>query len=404
MNNKQALWASFLVVFVASVAFYIIKPALAIKLRTELRATAFEVTALTSGFMVARALAAPLVGVTGDRVPAMRSKIVRLSLFPVVLISVAYAYVPEAFLAVLLSVVHGFLSGVLWPTLQVVVGFSAPSGRRGFYLGSYFTLAGLGSSVGYGLYGSLPLNSTHLILVGALLYVFSALLAFIMFSVSQTQGTWLAHGEKRDEPSWPGFSSLTIWVLAVSFGVGGVLGLMNEYLYIFLYEARSLTKTELGYTLTVATLLSVSSGVFSGLLSDKLGIRRVLVLILLLSAAGLLLLGLSTGKLCIIFSLAAVLLASKATLPLTRNISVAGTAAMAGTVIGVSNTLSNVGSAIFPLSAGCIYDILGGETIFGVDGRALPLVLASLAMFLLALLSPLAKEKHIKHRDNHSNH
>lgn len=385
-------------VLIASVAFYLIKPALAIKLRTELQATAFEVTALTSGFMVARALAAPLTGAKGDRIPALRGKIARLSLFPVVLLSVGYAYVPKAFLAVLLSVVHGFFSGMFWPTLQVIVGFSVPSGRRGFYLGSYFALAGLGSSIGYALYGFLPLSSTHLILTGALLYATSALFTFIMFSSSYTQKTWFLNKERGDEHSLSGFSGITIWVLAISFGVGGVLGLMNEYLYIFLYEVHNLTKSELGYTLTVATLLSVSSGVFSGFLSDKFGIRNVLVPILLLSSAGLLTLGLSTNKLSIIFSLTVLLLAVKATLPLTRNISIAGTATMAGTVVGFSNTLSNVGSATFPLSAGYIYDILGGETFLGIDGRALPLVLSSFAMFLLAVFSPLAKEK--KHQED----
>ncbi|WP_456474263.1 MFS transporter [Candidatus Pyrohabitans sp.] len=394
MNDKKhMLWAGFLVVFFASVAFYLIKPALALKVRADLHATAIEITAITSGFMVSRAIAAPLAGVAGDRSPALRNYMVRVSLFPITLVAIAYAYVPEAFLAVLLSTVHGFFSGMLWPTLQVIVGFSAPEDRRGAYLGAYFTVAALGSGAGYALYGFLPLSSTHIILTGALLYALSALLALALFSTSRTLEIYPGHGRKRDKLSFRGFSRLTTWVLAISFAIGGILGLMNEYLYIFLYEVHGLTKGELGYVLTLATLLGVSSSIFSGFLSDRFGIRSVLVFILLLSSAGLFSLALSASKLGIALSLAAVLLTGKATLPLTRNIAMAGNPAIAGTVVGLSNTLSNAGSAIFPLIAGYIYDTFESEMISGIDGRAMPLILSSLVVLFLAFLSPLARER-----------
>ncbi len=392
-DQKHILWASFLVVFIASIAFYLIKPALALKVRADLHATAIEITAITSGFMVFRAIAAPLAGVAGDRSPALRNYIVRLSLFPIALVAIAYAYVPEAFLAVLLSAMHGFFSGMLWPTLQVIVGFSAPEDKRGAYLGAYFTLAALGSSIGYALYGFLPLSSTYLILTGAALYALSAVVAAFLFSTSYTPEKYFEHRRKRDKLRLSSFPPLTIWVLMISFATGGVLGLMNEYLYIFLYEVHSLTRSELGYVLTLATLLGVFSGILSGFLSDRFGIKNVLVIILLLSSVGLFSLAVSPSRLIVALSLAAVLLAGKATFPITRNIAVAGNWAFAGTVVGLSNTFSNAGSAIFPLIAGYIYDAFEGEIIFGIDGRAMPLILSSLAVLFLAVLSPLARER-----------
>ena len=390
MNDKKhILWASFLVVFIASIAFYLIKPALALKVRADLHATAIEITAITSGFMVFRAIAAPLAGVAGDRSPALRNYIVRLSLFPIALVALVYAFVPEVLLAVLLSAVHGFFSGMFWPTLQVIVGFSAPEDKRGAYLGAYFTLGALGSSIGYALYGLLPLSSTFLILAGAALYALSAVLALLLFSASCTPAM-PAEQKKEVKLQLSSLPPLAIWVLVISFAIGGVMGLMNEYLYLFLYEVHGMTRAELGYVLTAAALLSVFSGIFSGFLSDRLGIRRVLVAILLLCSLGLLSLTLSPGRLIVALSLATVLLAVKATLPLTRNIAVAGGSGLAGTVVGLANTFSSAGAAALPLVAGYLYDALEGEVVLGIDGRAVPLILSSLAVLFLALISPLA--------------
>lgn len=388
MSERRALLASFLVVFISSVAFYLIKPALALRLRAELGATALEVTALTASFMVARALAAPLTGFAGDRAPMLRGRIARLCLLPIALLSAAYAYVPEAFLAVLLSAVHGFFSGMLWPTLQVIVGLSAPEDRRGAYLGAYFTLGALGSSAGYALYGFLPLSGAHLILAGAALYALSAVLALLLFSASRTPA--MTAERKKEVKLQLIFQPLAIWVLAISFAIGGVMGLMNEYLYLFLYEVHGMTRAELGYVLTLATLLGVFSGILSGTLADRFGIRRVLVAILLLCSVGLFSLTLSPGRWVVAISLATVLLAAKASLPLTRNIAVAGASGFAGTVVGLANTFSNAGSAMFPLVAGYLYDAFEGVAVLGIDGRAVPLVLSSLAVLLLALVSPLA--------------
>ncbi|NOZ59590.1 MAG: MFS transporter [Euryarchaeota archaeon] len=389
MGERRALLASFLVVFIASVAFYLIKPALALRLRAELGATALEVTALTSGFMVARALAAPLTGFAGDRAPLLRGRVARLCLLPVALLSAAYAFVPEALLAVLLSAVHGFFSGMFWPTLQVIVGFSAPEDKRGAYLGAYFTLGALGSSIGYALYGLLPLSSTYLILAGAALYALSAMLALLLFSACTPA---MPAGHRREvRLRLSSLPPLALWVLVISFAVGGVMGLMNEYLYLFLYEVHGMTRAELGYVLTAAALLSVFSGALSGFLSDMLGIRRVLVAILLLCSLGLLSLTLSHSGVIVALSLATVLLAVKATLPLTRNIAVAGGSRLEGTVVGLANTFSSAGAAVLPLVAGYLYDALEGEEVLGIDGRALPLLLSSLAVLFLALISPLAE-------------
>lgn len=238
MSDRRTLMGGFLVVFIASAAFYLIKPALALKLRDELHATALEVTALTSAFMAARALAAPLAGFAGDRTPGVRGKIARLALFPISVIALAYAFAPEAILAVLLSALHGFFSGILWPTLQVIVGFSAPEKKRGSYLGTYFTIGALGSSTGYALYGLLPLNSTQLILTGFVLYALSAVVAALLFSSRTLSEYSPQSGGGTCLSSLP---PLAIWIMGISFVTGGAMGLMNEYLYIFLREVQGMS-------------------------------------------------------------------------------------------------------------------------------------------------------------------
>ncbi len=373
----------FLLIFVSSIAFFLIKPALALKVRSEHISTALEVTAITSSFMIARAIASSIAGIAGDKNPALRITIARYSLLPISFFVLSYIYAPNTALIIMLSGFHGFFSGLLWPTVQVIFGFSASERRRGAYMGLYFAVSGIGSSLGYFLYGILPLNNNEIILVGSILYFLSFFLAFYLFKSIN-----LKIKKKKIKIGFRDFSTKTVWVLSVSFAVGGVFGLMNEYIYLFLYEVHGLTKMQLGFVLTVSAMLGIFSGILSGFLADRIGIEKVLVVLLVFSFVGLLAIALFKDWFVIAVALSFVTLSIRATLPLTRNIAVAKNSSVAGSVVGLSNTLSNVGSSLFPLIAGYIYDSFGSSHVAGIDGRATPLVIVAFLLFLLVLLFP----------------
>ncbi len=361
--------------FTASMAFYLIKPALALRLRSELGASAVEVTALTSGFMVSRALAATISGVAGDRYPGAEGAVRRLALFPIAAVGLGYALVEAPGVAVVLSSVHGFLSGMLWLCMQLGVGYTAERGRRNTWLGIYFTAGTFGAAAGYAAYAALPGNRDA-ILAGSVLYALSGVVALVMLGSSRRR-----MGKPGGKPARRGgFTGVTFWVLGVAFLTGGVAGLMNEYLYVFLTEVRGLSRGELGYMLAVASLAGAAGGVVAGRLADRRGMPGVARALLVIAGVSLVVLGVMRWWVPVLLGISGVVMATRAVMPLLRNVDIAEGAS--GTAVGLSNTLSNAGSALFPVIAGWVYEVFpqgGGSGVFAGCG---------VVMLLLALVSP----------------
>ncbi len=360
--------------FTASMAFYLIKPALALRLRSELGASAVEVTALTSGFMVSRALAATVSGVAGDRYPGAEGAVRRLALFPIAAVGLGYALVEAPGVAVVLSSVHGFLSGMLWLCMQLGVGYTAERGRRNTWLGIYFTAGTFGAAAGYAAYAALPGNRDA-ILAGAVLYALSGMVALVMLGSSR--GSVRQGGKPACRG---GFTGVTFWVLGVAFLTGGVAGLMNEYLYVFLTEVRGLSRGELGYMLAAASLAGAAGGVVAGRLADRRGMPGVARALLVIAGVSLMVLGVMRWWVPVLLGISGVVMATRAVMPLLRNVDIAEGAS--GTAVGLSNTLSNAGSALFPVIAGWVYEVSpqgGGSAVFAGCG---------VVMLLLALVCP----------------
>lgn len=380
MTNYQRFKLSsvLLVVFISSIAFFLLRPALTLKARTEIFATAIEVTAITSSFMIARAIASILVGALSDRKRGVRFFVVKYLFLPISAIIAAYTLAQNSITIIGLSSIHGFLAGFLWPTMQTIVGLS--SSRRGLFMGIYFALASVGSSIGYFLYGVLPLSNNQLILVSSLLYLISFILIFSAFKLKTTD-VMSSHYrvENRNSPKLP------LWILCISFLMGCALGLMNGYVYLFLYEIANLSKTQLGLTLTLSAIFGIFGILCSGALADKIGVKNMLRILLVFSSLGLFMLAVFREPLLVVVALSAITIAIKATFPLTRNVIVLKDLSAAGTYIGLSNTLSNIGSFSYPLIAGFIYDKFSNTLIAGVDGRGFPLVV--LALFMVIAIS-----------------
>jgi len=76
--------------------------------------------------------------------------------------------------------------------------------------------------------------------------------------------------------------------------------------------------------------------------------------------------------------------ASRSSLPLTRNAALYPGAA--ATLVGASNTLSNLGQMVSPVVAGVLYEGLRGRSLGPLPGEASPFLSASLLLALVASL------------------
>jgi len=374
------LRTSLVVVLFSGMAFSLIRPALAFKLRMDLGSTALEVTSLTTGFMLARAISSPIGGLIGDKYPRLRNLIASTLLFPTSIVSLLLYMSQDSRTIISLNFLHGMFSGIFWPTVQVIVGLTSPREKRGTFLGLYFTVAGVGSSIGYSLYGALPLSNQEFILLSSILYFISALFSILFLSNRNRE-----NNPSRTLNEIPENEVINPHLILISaFLLGGLMGLSGEYLYIFLREVHNLSKAELGYLLTASSIVGVVSGISSGFLSDLLGIRRSLFLLAVMASVSLFLIS-TPYRVIVIPSVLAMFFSAWGSMPLTRNVSAFKRAS--GTLVGLSNTSSNLGSAIFPLTAGHFYDYFGSEeVILGLRGATISFLILSILLLLLSIL------------------
>jgi MFS family permease len=354
------------------------------------------VSTLTSAFTAARATSAAIGGYLSDRRPKARIEVARFALAGLAAVMFAMYVFHSPLQLVLLMAAWGVLSGVYWPTLQVLVGLAGSLvGRPGLYTGLYFAASGLGSALGYQLYGLLKLPQKEMLLASALLHAAAAVTAFSGF----TRAAALCRSA-RDLAGGPGSGARkgrglllepqTVWILLASFVTGTSLGVTAEFMYVYLGEVQGLERGGLGSVLAAASALSILSAALAGRAADRFGLVATLRTVLLVNAAGFLMLA-SVSPAAAVVGVVVAFSAQRALMPLTRTVMAASSSGSVGAVVGASNTVSSLGASVAPLLAGALYERAESleSAVFGLylKGAAF-IVVAALSLVVAAL--PLA--------------
>ncbi len=404
--RTRIVYWSLIIVFIAAMGFGASRPAIAFIVRTAPGGGIVAVSLLTTSFMAARAFSSPIAGFLGDRSTSYREMFLRIFLAPATF-SLALMYIyPLPYSLVLLMALWGFSSGFYWPTMQYVV--SAAGGSTA--LGMYFGVAGGGLAVGYWLFGVLELEYTELLLASVSLFALTSILSYIVFSNLRYCREIIHKTASREQKQAPkktrllelrevfsAFSRFTLWVLTSSLVIGFAGGIMQEFLYVYVYEVHGVSRSELGSVLALGSIFTIISSISAGYLADKIGIKHTLSATLLLASLGLCILSINgIGFPLIALSISSIMFARNAAMPLTRTIAIAGSREYAGTVIGVSNTISNIGSMVSPIIAGILYSRYRGELSLGflvLEEEGIIYLVLSLASLFLAVSSLKIREK-----------
>jgi predicted MFS family arabinose efflux permease len=374
-------------VFVASVAAGLSRLALARVMRYELLLPAVAVASFTSWFMAARAFSSTLGGVVVDRRPWLVRFQPWAALAGVSLVVYIASGAGSGLLVLALGAVWGFLAGLTWPVVQMLTSSLAGS-WSGTAMSVYFGLGALGSVAGQYLYGVLPVGDRDAVRLSAGFFAAAALLlAWGSLRAPVTlRGRRRRGGAGGLRGAFGGLSGVEVWILLSAFAAGFLGGSLRELLYIYLGEVYGLGRAELASTLALAGLLSIATSLAVGPLADRVGLVPVLRAVLLTGAVGSLLLAAAPlGWLAALLGLALAQVASRSSLPLTRNAAVFAEERR-GSLIGLSNTLSNLGQMTAPILGGWIYDSLSGS-LGPFTSKGLVYVLAAL-MLALAALAP----------------
>jgi len=389
-GRTRALALIVAAVFFAGVAAGLSRLALARYLRYDLAASVLAVSSLTSWFMVPRALSALAAGLLSDFSPRARRLLMSAPMLGVAVVVYLTGAARSVALVLLLDAAWGALSGMVWPVTQAMTALLA-GGRAGSAMSLYFAAAFLGMVLGQGLYGVLPFDNAGSVRFSA---VFFASAGLLLAAASRwapppaLRRRGLRAGLRRAAGE---LSGLTLWILLVSLVMGYLSGSMREFLYVYLSDVYGLSRRDLAGVLSAAGVAAFLGSLAAGPMAERVGPGPVLAVLLSAAALGSLAVGTAPlGLAGVAAGIALVNVATRSSLPLTRNAAFLGTA-LASTIVAVSNTVNNVGQVVGPLASAVLYDAFRGTRLGPMPGHSAPFLAATLLSLAALAAYPLAR-------------
>ncbi len=383
----RGLFLVYVAVFLSGLSSGAARVAVARVLRIELGLPVVVVASFTTWFMVGRALSSTVTGFAADRWPGL----VRFAVWVPVLVSAAIVYClatsasPVAVLG--LAAAWGLVNGVAWPMVQLLTS-SLAGAWSATAMSLYFSLGGAGTAIGQFLYGLLPLGDRGIIAFSSLIILVSGLVLLTTSPYAKTLAGRLRGRRRGWRFTRP--RGVEVWVLVAALAAGFTGGVLSEFLYVYLSEVYGLDRSGLSLVLGGSGAVSLAASLLVGPLADRLGVVPVLRAVLVSGSLGLIMLTIPGSMWAALAAVGLARIASRSSLPLTRNAAVFAPERRAS-LLGLSNTLSNIGQMVGPLLAGWLYDTVHGS-VGPLDARGLGFIVAAALMLLVAAFSPRGRE------------
>lgn len=378
--EKWKIYSSLLIIpVVGGTASQLLRLVLAFTLR-DLGLTVFEITILSSTFMLARGLSAPFIGKLADK-GWRRFLIMFLGFLGLALDSFLYLIVPYPWL-IGLRALDGIYGAMAWTTMQAVVHLASPVKFRGRIMSSYFMMGGIGGSVGYIFYNYLLGNVYHAIITVVAFYLLS-----IIFLVPLRK---VKNKEIKKKIKLKN-ENMDVSLYTLNFFYGMFLSLGSEVLWFYLAEGMGFGKYTTTFILFIFTLVAIFGTFLMGHISDK---KSYLYAIKLLSILSLL------SSILIIIDYRAIVLAGtlifyitgRGFMPVARSFAASKTRSL-GTSLGLVNMSSNIGSVIAPLIGGFLYDYLHSYHILFFNMSAIIFLIIGVVIFINTFIMLSKKNK-----------
>ena len=379
MDEEKRKTAGILVaVYIASIAAGLLRPSLALMMKLSLGASVLAVSSMTSGFMAGRASLSLVAGLLGDLSPEKRRLFTLLPMMAAGVVVYFAVVMGNAFGIILAMVFWGAMAGLTWPTAQTLITDISKS-RPGTVLSLYFATGTLGVATGNFLFGVLPYSYRVIAEAGIVLLALSSILLWLSSSGIEVRvKRRMKLGEIRSR-----LDRRVMWILYSAFTAGFMTGLLREYFYVYVYQEYHISKSSLGGLLATASLVALILGLMVGPLSDRVGIPKTLLATMGLGVIATLLLGLDHLYTLTAIGYILALASGRAVLPLTRNAGLLGVGRGGSTMVGLANTVSNLGNMASPLVAGALYS--SSIEVMGITGGSLTYIIACV-MLLLSLI------------------
>jgi MFS family permease len=306
----------------------------------RLGATGVEVGLLTSGFMLARAITAYVMGKNADRT-GRRTIYVRIGFFCVFMIAFGYFFIDSYFGLLFLRFCQGICSGLMWPATQIIVVEQADKTYRTRALSLYQITGRIGGLLSRAVLGIILIVTARI----GLSELSSFRVIFIIGAIILIGGfidtLFVPEYKKAPRIEKKGKPPYSIFLLGFVFG---------------------------------ANVLTIVAMYGSSHLTDSIGIKRSLWFVIIPCFAAALLLPFVRVFIIFVVIYFMLRMSISSFVPISRayatNISTE-----VGSNIGTLNMLTNLGAVVGPIIGGFIYDYFTqGFKIAGYSVIALLLI------------------------------
>jgi MFS family permease len=383
-----------LLAFSGAVGISLFRPTLPLFTR-RMGATGFQVGALTSGFMLSRALCAYLCGKFSDRIG--RRKLFLPLGFLLYIVSCTGLFFARSYLDVLvISIFQGAISGMMWPMAQVVTIESSVRSFKTRALSFYFASGNAGMSVGNALLGvaiiftMLRFNTDentafrYIFLLSGTIFFIGFLCSLFLSETMRREGQVERNRKKRTTAMTGEFYT----ILLIGFFIGIVPGLIRSIMVLYLNERFLIPTQNIAFILMASNITALFSMLIFSYYSDRRGTVRALVIVCLLTGISAIIIPFANGITFLVVLLVISGTGARSFTPISRSSVSELAGERLGQHIGLINTFSNLGTVLGPLAGGFFYDFFAGSggrvnlnvSILSVVGL---LILLSLGVMLL---------------------
>lgn len=369
-RGKKNIFILISLAFTGAVGMSLMRPVIPIFTR-RMGASGFEVGALVSGFMLARAVTAYICGKFSDRI-GKRKVFLPIGFFAY-FISCLFLFSSRSYFDVLiLSILQGVFSGVIWPIAQVITIENSISSFKTRTLSFYFASGNAGMSIGNALLGVAIILIMFLfkadenyafriifLLAGAI-YLLGF---FFTFTITESKVRKQAlRKEKEGKPLR--VRSRFFAVLILGFLIGIIPGLIRSIIVLYLNERFLVPTKNIAFVLMAVNISALFSMLIFSYFSDKKGTIKGLLIVSLMTGIAALFIPIINNTLLLIIFLVILGTGARSFTPISRSsVSELGGKHL-GQNIGLINTVSNLGAVVGPLIGGFFYDLFPTPLLF----------------------------------------
>ena len=332
------------------IGYRVFRPILPIFAR-RLGASGFEVGLLTSGFMLARGLTAYVIGRTMDA-SGKRRLFISLGFFFAMLLTFSLSMLNSLTALLLVRFLMGLCAGLIWPTAQVMVVESVPSGftTRALSIYQISGKAGILVSRAFLSLILLILSGMHIEEIPSFRIVF--IIASIVMLLCFWETLLLPAGKREPVKTKEGKPPYSIFFLGFVFGC---LMALDSLFYVFINEYYNVKPATIAMLLLALDFLGMFGVYLASHFTDKLGFTRSCWYVIIPTFITAIIIPFAPNLLMVLILYFILRICVSSFIPISR--SYASTYNInKGANLGILNMISNLGSVCGPLIAGLMFD------------------------------------------------